>query len=100
MVWVDRSAEAYWRRLDSPGRSSEETGSSNQLADADVGKFLKLVGDSQFGLCAVGDEIQAVLDSGPDQALTDGFAIGGVRKNPGMRVRVMLDGLHLLPVRA
>ena len=41
---------------------------TNLLADADVGKFVKLIGDSQYGLCAVGNEIEGFLASGPDNA--------------------------------
>jgi hypothetical protein len=73
-------------------RVADGTGSNNQLADADVGKFVKLAGDSRYGLCAVGDEIEGVLDSingGPTQ---DGYTLGGVRKNG--RVKVTLDGLQ------
>lgn len=69
--------------------------SATQLSDNDVGKFVKMVGDSQYGLCAVGNEIEGVVDSGPDQAVTDGFAIAGVRRNG--RVRVTLDGLQATP---
>lgn len=76
-------------------RVADGTGGSNQLADADVGKFVKLAGDSQYGLCAVGNEIEGVLDSinsGPTQ---DGYRLGGVRKNG--RVKVTLDGLQATP---
>lgn len=76
-------------------RVADGTGAANQLADADVGKFVKLAGDSQFGLCAVGNEIEGVLDSinsGPTQ---DGYQLGGVRRNG--RVKVTLDGLQATP---
>lgn len=67
----------------------------NLLADADVGKFVKVIGDSQYGLCAVGNEIEGIVNSGPEGATNDGFAIGTVRKNG--RVKVMLDGLQATP---
>lgn len=67
----------------------------NLLADADVGKFVKMIGDSQYGLCAVGNEIEGIMNSGPEGATSDGFAVGTVRKNG--RVRVMLDGLQATP---
>ena len=35
--------------------------SSNMLTEKDVGKFLKLKGDSQYGLCAKSNPIEAVL---------------------------------------
>ena len=68
---------------------------SNHLNDNDVGKLLKLVGDSQYGLCAVGNEIEAVLDSGPNSPLQDGYYLGGVFTEG--RVRVVLDGLQGTP---
>ena len=67
----------------------------NLLADADVGKFVKMIGDSQYGLCAVGNEIEGIVSSGPEGATSDGFAVGTVRKNG--RARVMLDGLQATP---
>lgn len=67
----------------------------NLLADADVGKFVKMIGDSQYGLCAVGNEIEGIVSSGPEGATNDGFAIGTVRKNG--RVKVLLDGLQATP---
>lgn len=76
-------------------RVADGAGAGNQLADADVGKFVKLAGDSQYGMCAVGNEIEGVLDSingGPTQ---DGYTLGGVRKNG--RVKVTLDGLQATP---
>jgi hypothetical protein len=74
---------------------ADGTGASNQLNDSDVGKFVKLAGDSQYGLCAVGNEIEGVMDSGPDNATFDGYNVAGVRKNG--RVRVTLDGLQATP---
>jgi hypothetical protein len=76
-------------------RIADGSGASNQLADADAGKFLKLAGDSQYGLCAVGNEIEGVLNTANDVAPQDGYNIGGVRKNG--RVTVTLDGLQATP---
>lgn len=67
----------------------------NLLADADVGKFVKMIGDSQYGLCAVGNEIEGLVSSGPEGSTYDGFALGTVRKNG--RVKVLLDGLQATP---
>lgn len=67
---------------------------TNLLNDKDVGKFVKLKGDSQYGLCAVGDEIEGVVDS-INTATMDSYAIGGVQ--PKGRVKVTLDGLQATP---
>jgi len=70
------------------------TPATNLLADADVGKFVKMIGDSQYGLCAVGNEIEGIMDS-VNTATQDGYAIGGVVKDG--RVKVTLDGLQATP---
>jgi hypothetical protein len=70
------------------------TPATNVLADADVGKFVKLIGDSQYGLCAVGNEIEGVMNS-VNTATQDGYAIGGVQEEG--RVAVTLDGLQATP---
>lgn len=67
----------------------------NLLTDADVGKFVKLIGDSQYGLAAVGNEIEGIMSSGPEGATSDGFAVGTVRKSG--RALVTLDGLQATP---
>lgn len=76
-------------------RVADDSVGAQPLADADVGKFVKLKFTSQYGLCAVGDEIEGILDSGPDSALQDGFPIATVRRNG--RLRVTLDGLQATP---
>lgn len=70
------------------------TAGTNLLADADVGKFVKMIGDSQYGLCAVGNEIEGVMNT-VNTATADGYAIGGVQTNG--RVAVTLDGLQATP---
>lgn len=70
------------------------TAGTNLLADADVGKFVKMIGDSQYGLCAVGNEIEGVMNT-VNTATADGYAIGGVQKEG--RVAVTLDGLQATP---
>ena len=70
------------------------TPATSLLNDADVGKFVKLIGDSQYGLCAAGNEIEGVMDT-VNTATADGYAIGGVQKNG--RVAVTLDGLQATP---
>jgi len=76
-------------------RTADGTGASNQLLDADTGKFLKLKGDSQYGLCAVGDEIEGVLVAANYPAPADGYNLGSVAVEG--RVRVTLDGLQATP---
>lgn len=69
---------------------------TNLLSDKDVGKFVKLIGDSQYGLCAVGNEIEGVVST-VDSGTQDGYAIGGVRKHAPLRLGVVLDGLQATP---
>ena len=76
-------------------RVADGTGIANQLNDADVGKFVKLVADSQYGLCAVGNDIEGVLETANEMGTQDGFNIGSVRYNG--RVTVTLDGLQGTP---
>ena len=76
-------------------RVADGTGTANQLNDVDVGKFVKLVGDSQYGLCAVGNDIEGVLETANEMGTQDGFNIGSVRYNG--RVTVTLDGLQGTP---
>lgn len=70
------------------------TPATNPLSDADVGKFVKLIGDSQYGMCAVGNEIEGVMNS-VNTATQDGYAVGGVQEEG--RVAVTLDGLQATP---
>lgn len=49
------------------------------LTEADIGKPVKLIGDSAYGLCADGDAIEGVLQS-VNAATQDGFKIGGIYK--------------------
>lgn len=76
-------------------RVADDSVGAQPLADADVGKFLKLKFTSQYGLSAVGEEIEAILASGPDSALHEGFRLASVRKTG--RIRVTLDGLQATP---
>lgn len=81
-------------RIHDTARLADGAGDANQLKDPEVGKFVKLIGDSQYGLCAVGNEIEAVVESANEQ-IADGFLLGTVRKDG--RVRVTLDGLQATP---
>lgn len=71
--------------------------SATQLDKEDNGKFVKLVGDSQYGLCAVGDKIQAVVSVANDIAPADGFNLGAIVNNKRARIKVTLDGLEATP---
>lgn len=57
------------------------------LSTADVGKFVKLGGDSQYVLAAAGDPIEATFDT-PDSPVGtyDGYALGAIRKGGRRRV--------------
>lgn len=70
------------------------TPGTNPLAGADVGKLVKMIGDSQYGLCAVGNEIEGQLVS-VETATQDGYYIGGVMQET--RMKVTLDGLQATP---
>lgn len=67
---------------------------SNPLLDADVGKLVKMIGDSQYGLCAVGNEIEGQLVA-MNTATQDGYYIGAVQQEG--RMKVTLDGLQATP---
>lgn len=71
-------------------RVADGTAAGDQLKDADVGKLVKLAGDSRYGLCATGNDIEGVLMTADEMPTQDGFSIGAVRTNG--RVTVMLDG--------
>ena len=69
----------------------------NPLTRLDNGKLVRLIGDSQYGLCAVGTEIEGVLDVADDVAPHEGFNIGAVRDPISTRIEVVLDGLQGTP---
>lgn len=70
------------------------SGSSNNLTQAEVNKFAKLVGESRYNLAAVGNEIEAVITA-VEIAPQNGFTIGAVQTG-GMR-DVTFDGLQATP---
>lgn len=71
------------------------SGASNNLSDADVGKLVKLAGDSRYNLCAAGDEIEGVITS-VEPATQNGFSIGGVLKDDA-KIWAIADGLQATP---
>lgn len=79
-------------------RLADGAASSNtQFDKTENGKFVKLIGDSQYGLCAAGDEIEGIVNVANDIAPQDGFNLGSVITAHGTRVRVTLDGLQATP---
>lgn len=65
------------------------TASNQRFNDKDMGKLVKLVGDSRFDLCSTGDDIEARVSS-VNTATMDGYSVGGVTR--GSRFKVVLDG--------
>ena len=70
------------------------TGTSNNVDQKEVGKPVKLAGESRFDLCAAGDAIEAIVTS-VEVATADGYSIGGVA-NEGYKA-VTFDGLQATP---
>ena len=71
------------------GAGSVYSTPANAYTDKEIGKFVKLSGDSAYVLCAVGDPIQAVI-TGVESYNADDFSIGSVDATG--RKRVMLNG--------
>ena len=72
-------------------RFGNANGSANYFKDAEVGKFVKLAGDSRYTLCAQGDTIEGYVSS-IESASSDDFSIGAYADEG--RVEVMFDGLQ------
>lgn len=70
------------------------SGSANYVTDVEIGKPVKLVGDSQYGLCAAGDQIEGYI-AAVETYTADDFSIGSVQFEG--RKRVTLDGLQGTP---
>lgn len=70
------------------------SGSANYVTDVEIGKAVKLVGDSQYNLCAAGDQIEGFITA-VETYTADDFSIGSVMTEG--RHRVMLDGLQATP---
>lgn len=75
-------------------RFGAASGVANYFTDVDIGKLVKLVGDSQYNLCAAGDQIEGYVHS-VESAPADDFSFGGL-VNEG-RMKVVLDGLQATP---
>lgn len=70
------------------------SGSANYVTDVEIGKSVKLVGDSQYNLCAAGDQIEGFITA-VETYTADDFSIGSVQFEG--RKRVTLDGLQATP---
>lgn len=70
------------------------SGSSNNLTTAELGKFAKLVAESRYDLCAVGNEIEGFI-SAVEGATQNAFTVGGIRE--GGTIDVVFDGLQATP---
>lgn len=73
------------------------SGSATQFTMTENGKFVKLIGDSQYGLCAAGDRIEGVINVANDIPPAEGFNLGSVVGVTGGRFRVLLDGAQATP---
>ena len=70
------------------------TGAANYVTDLEIGKFVKMVGDSQYNLCAAGDQIEGQI-AAVETYTADDYSIGSVQEEG--RIRVTLDGLQATP---
>ena len=70
------------------------SGAANNLDDKEVGKFVKLIAESRFGLAVAGDQIEGQIVT-VESATADGFSIGSVTAD-GM-LDVVFDGLQATP---
>ncbi len=75
-------------------RLGAASGSANYVTDKEIGKPVKLVGDSLYNLCAAGDQIEGFVTA-VESYTADDFSIGSVDVEG--RKRVMLDGLQATP---
>lgn len=70
------------------------TGSSNNLTTAELGKIVKLVGESRYGLAAAGDQIEGFIVA-VESATLDGYTIGSVKQKSYKQVT--FDGVQATP---
>ena len=75
-------------------RLGAASGSANYVTDVEIGKPVKLIGDSLFNLCAAGDQIEGFITA-VEGYTADDFSIGSVMNEN--RKRVILDGLQATP---
>jgi len=76
------------------GAGTRTASAANLMSDKEVGKFVKLVGESRYNLCAAGDEIEGRIAAWQSATLDD-YSIGSVMVNG--RFQVTADGLQATP---
>lgn len=76
-----------------PARLGTGATSATRLADEDVGKFVKFVGDSRYALCDAGDPIGGQMQA-VETATQDGYAIGTVNVGGRSLLSAICDGLQ------
>ena len=67
---------------------------AGNFTDVEVGKIVKLVGESQYDLCVAGNDIEAIITS-VEPATQNGWTIGGVLDSGIAWARA--DGLQATP---
>lgn|SRR5574337_1271411 len=72
-------------------RLGAASGSSNYVTDAEIGKAVKLIGDSLYNLCAAGDPIEGFVTA-VESYTADDYSIGSVQYDG--RKTVTFDGLQ------
>lgn len=75
-------------------RLGSGTGSANWFNDNDRSKFIKLVADSRYDLCAAGDDIEAYVTS-VDVFPSDNYSTGG--RGQGGFIACTFDGAQATP---
>ncbi len=70
------------------------SGAANNFDEKEVGKPVKLVAESRYDLCAVGNEIEGFITS-VELATSAGFSVGGIIQED--RVFVTFNGLQGTP---
>ena len=75
-------------------RLGADNTTAENYSEAENGKFVKLIAESNYGLCSAGDPIEAVITS-VELATQNGWSIGGV-VDEGLMF-VTCDGLEATP---
>lgn len=72
-------------------RLGSASGSANYVDDKEIGKPVKLIGESLYNLCAAGDPIEGIITA-VESYTADDYSIGSVQQNG--RKTVTFDGLQ------
>ena len=70
------------------------SGVGNTYTDVEIGKFVKVIGESAYGLCVAGDPIEGFITS-VEAATAQGFSIGGIQQEDSKFAT--FDGLQGTP---